>query len=194
VDAEILSTTSLKAASLNVLDTARVHGTHSLIRAVERIALNSSLHGDTSIENNVDHGRDGENICNRSKTVIFTQRMSSKGAVLLDEALRLHILEGSLFGDDELRGKQKTIGEAERIVLGPDIDVGKERERLNVPIAVHRVIHHVHVTLANGLTLYTTEVHSLLFRVILDYLDDGEAICHEQMGIGGFPDSSCSGR
>jgi hypothetical protein len=46
----------------------------------------------------------------------------------------------------------------------------------------------------DGLTLYTTEVHSLLSGVILNDLDDREAICHEQMGIGGFPDGSCSGR
>lgn len=48
----------------------------------------------------------------------------------------------------------------------------EERQRPDVAILVYGVVSHVHVSLADRLTLDTTEVDHLLLRVVLDDLDN----------------------
>ena len=58
----------------------------------------------------------------------------------------------------------------------------------------HSVVRHVHVPLTNGLALDTTEVGRLLLGVVLDDVDDGEAIDGEQARVGAIPDGTSSRR
>ena len=125
--------------------------------------------------------------------------MTGERRLLLNETLRAHILECSALSDDEcdlseLGREQETIRVAEGVALRTDVDVAEQGERLDVTLLVHRVVGHVHVTLANSLTLDTTEVDGLLLRVVLHDLDDGEAVDCRQVGVGSLPDRTCRRR
>ena len=179
-------------------DAARVDSTHGVVGAILSVTLDSTLHGDTTVEDDVDQRGDSKNVRDRSESGVLSKGVTRKGRVLLHEALRTHILERSPLGHDEgdlseLRREKEAIGVAEGVALGANVDIAEERKRLDVAVLVHRVVGHVHVTLANGLTLDTTEVDGLLLRVVLDDLDDGEAVHSSQVSIGGLPDRA-SGR
>lgn len=78
------------------------------------------------------------------------------------------------------RSEEKTV--AEGVVGCTNINIGKERNGLDMSILVHHMAGHVRAPLENGLTLDTTKIDSLL-RVILDDLNDQEAVGSEKMGI-----------
>jgi hypothetical protein len=61
-------------------------------------------------------------------------------------------------------------------------------------VLAHLIVGHVHIPLANSLTLDTTEMDGFLLRVILDDLDDRKSVDREQMGVGTFPDGTRSRR
>jgi len=61
-------------------------------------------------------------------------------------------------------------------------------------VLVHLIVGHVHIPLANSLTLNTTEMDGFLLRVILDDLDDRKSVDREQMGVSTFPDGTGSRR
>ena len=132
-------------------------------------------------------------------TVEYDVDEGSKSAILLDEALHAHVLERRLFSDDksnlsELGGEKKAIGMAESVLGSTNIDVGEEGKSFDMAILVHRVVGHVHIPLANGLTLDTTEMDGFLLRVVLDDLDDGESVDGEKMSVGTFPNGTGSRR
>ena len=125
--------------------------------------------------------------------------MTSECTLLLHEALGAHILKGGLLSDNErnlgeLGGEQQASGVAKGIEHGPDINVGEKRESLDAAVLVHCVVGHLHISLANGLALDATEMNGLGLRVVLDYIDDGEAVDREKVLIGGVPNRTSSGR
>ena len=83
---------------------------------------------------------------------------------------------------------------AESVLGGTNIDVGEKGKGLDMAILVHRVIGHVHIPLADGLTLDTTKMDGFLLRVVLDDLDDGKSVDGEQMGVGTLPNGTGSRR
>jgi hypothetical protein len=140
-----------------------------------------------------------ENVGDRSEGRIFSKGVTSEGTILLDEALHAHILERRLLSDDksnlsELGSEEKTVGVAESVLGSTNIDVGEERESLDMAVLVHSVVGHVHIPLADSLTLDTTEMDGFLLRVVLDDLDHRKSIDGKQMGIGTFPNSTGSRR
>ena len=78
---------------------------------------------------------------------------------------------------------------AEGVLGGADVDVGEERESLDVAVLVGGVVGHVHVALADSLPLDATEVNGLLLRVVLDDLNDGESVDGGQVCVSAVPDS-----
>jgi hypothetical protein len=125
--------------------------------------------------------------------------VTSECAPLLHEALGAHILEGSLLSDNErnlgkLGGEEQASGVAKGIEHSPDVNIGKERESLNVAVLVHRVVGHLHVSLTNGLALDAAEMNGLGLRVVLDYIDYREAVDHEKVLICGVPNRTSGGR
>ena len=173
-------------------DAAGIDGAHGIVRAVQRVTLHSTLHGDPAVEDDIDDRGGRERVGNRGEGRILAERVSGERAVALDDTVRTHILECCLFGDDErdlseLGGKEKTVGVAESILEGAEVDVGEERKRLDIVVLVHGVVGHVHVSLTDGLALDTTRVDGLLLWVVLDDLDDLEAVDGEQVSVGALP-------
>ena len=80
-----------------------------------------------------------------------------------------------------------------RVLRCARVDVREERQRLHIPILVHRIVAHIHVPLPDRLALDTAEVNRLLLGVVLDDVDDGEAVDGKQMRVGAIPDCA-SGR
>lgn len=123
----------------------------------------------------------------------YSPRVTGEGTIELNEALRAHIFEGRQLGDEkrdmsELDHEEEAAGVAEHVLWSADTDAGEERERLGIAILVHGVVGHVHVVLANDWSLDTTEVDCLCLRVLLDVLDEREAVDGEQMSVGRVPD------
>ena len=58
---------------------AGVDGAHSIVGSVESVTLDGTLHGDTSIEDDVDKGIDVEGIIDRSKGRVLSDGMTSEG-------------------------------------------------------------------------------------------------------------------
>ena len=56
-----------------------------------------------------------------------------------------------------------------------------EWQRIDVPILIHRIVGHRHVTLTDLLALDTTEV-DLLLRVVLNDIGDRETIDGQKVG------------
>jgi hypothetical protein len=178
---------------------ARVNSTHRVVRPVLRITFDGTLHGNTTVENDVDKRRDVENVGDRSKGGVLSKGVTSEGTISLNETFHAHILERCLLGDDEsdlseLSGEKEAIGMAESIFGGANINVGEEREGLDMAILVRGVVGHVHIPLADSLALDTTEMDGLLLRVVLDDLDDRKSVDGEQMGVGTFPNGTGSRR
>ena len=108
-----------------------------------------------------------ENVGDRDKGGVLSKRVTSTGTILLDEAFHVHILECYLLGDDksdlsELGGKKEVIGMAESVFGGVNINVGEERESLDMAVLVHGVVHHAHIPLVDSLALDTTKMDGLL--------------------------------
>ncbi|GFZ49402.1 hypothetical protein JCM24511_07522 [Saitozyma sp. JCM 24511] len=127
--------------------TGRVGGHHGVLRLARSVALDGTLHGDTSEEDDVGEGRDREDIGDGGKGRVLSERVTGKRGVLVDETLGLHVVERGLFGDDKgdlgvLRGEEETL----------------RRLGLDLTTLVDGVIREVHVSLADGLTLDTTKV------------------------------------
>jgi len=125
--------------------------------------------------------------------------VTSEGTILLDEALHAHILERRLLSDDksdpsELGSEKEAVGVTESVLGSMNINVGEKRESLDMAVLVHRIVGHVHIPLADSLTLDATEMDGFLLRVILDDFDDRKSVDRQQMGIGTFPNSAGSRR
>ena len=62
--------------------------------------LNSALHGDTTIENDVDKARDREKVGDGCKSGVFSERVPREGRVALYQTLGMHVIERSLLRND----------------------------------------------------------------------------------------------
>ena len=65
-----------------------------------------------------------------------------------------------------------------------------KRGGFDVPILIRSIVRHLHVTLADGLPFDTTEMDSLVLRVVLDDLEDGESVYRAKMFVATVPDST----
>lgn len=125
-------------------DTARVDCAHGVVQTILGVMLYSTLHGDTTVKDDIDESGNVEDISDRCEGGVFAKRVPSKSTVLLDEAFHAHVLECSLLRHDEcdlskLSGEEKTIRMAERILGSANVYVGKERKGLDTSILVHVV-------------------------------------------------------
>jgi hypothetical protein len=122
-------------------DPRRVDGDHTVGRTVLRVTLDSTLHGDTSVEDDVDESRNGKNVGDRSESRVFSERVTSEGARRLNESLRAHVLESGLLGDDEgdlseLSSVEETGGRREGVPRGAEVDISEERESLDISVGI----------------------------------------------------------
>lgn len=102
-------------------DTARVDCAHGVVQTILGVMLYSTLHGDTTVKDDIDESGNVEDISDRCEGGVFAKRVPSESTVLLDEAFHAHVLECSLLRHDEgdlskLSGEEKTIRMAERIL------------------------------------------------------------------------------
>lgn len=121
--------------------------------------------------------------------------MTSERGVLVNQALGLHVVERSLFSNDErnlsvLGGEKETLGMREGVRSGIKVNVTEQGQGLNSTALVNGVIGEVHVPLPDGLALDTTEVDGKLLRVVLDDVNDGETVGGSKVRIGSVPDST----
>ena len=73
-----------------------MNDTHSLVRPVWQVALDSALHGDAVVEDNINKmGSD------RREGRVFSERVTGKGRVALDKTLGAHVIEGDLLSNDQ---------------------------------------------------------------------------------------------
>jgi hypothetical protein len=132
-----------------------------------------------------DEGRNGQDISNGCQRRVFTKRMPSECTAILDETFGAHVFECSLskfvrirsaspkegeqtgFTDllnktqcdlRKLGGEKETGGRAESIASGANINVGKERKRLDISILVGGCVGVIDVPLTNGVTLDAAEM------------------------------------
>lgn len=68
-------------------DPRRVDSDHTVTRTVLRVTLDSTLHRDTSVEDDIDKSRDGEDIGDRSEGRVLSERVTSESARRLNESL-----------------------------------------------------------------------------------------------------------
>src|SRR6202044_3641068 len=104
--------------------------------------------------------------------------MTGKSTVLLNETFEAHVFKCSLLRHHErnlgkLSSEEQARRMAKRILGRSDIDVAEERQSFDVAVLVHRIVRHVHVSLANGLTFDASEVDGFLLGIVLDDFDDG---------------------
>src|ERR1700722_6993684 len=121
--------------------------------------------------------------------------MASKGAFSLHETFHAHILESRFLCHNQCNlGKLGSVKQSRRAAEGilgsSDVNVAKERKGLHVPILVHSIIGHIHVPLADRLTLDASEMYSFLLGIVLDDLYDGKSIDGKEMGVRTIPDSA----
>ncbi len=77
-------------------DVARVNDTHSIVRPVWQVALNSALHGDATVEDDINKmGSD------RCEGRVFSERVTGEGRVACDKTLGAHVIEGGLLSNDQ---------------------------------------------------------------------------------------------
>jgi hypothetical protein len=162
VDMHILST----ACSGERLDLEHTLCVHSTLRAAGRVMLNSSLHSQTLIVNDIGQGRGCENIYNRGKPGVTKECSANKQTFRMKP---FNCLSSEVaFPSRQVRPGRSCRANRRRLrwlnaYFCVRMLMSAKGERFNVSIALHRVARHIHVTLANGLTLYTAEVHGPLF-------------------------------
>ncbi|KAF3401859.1 hypothetical protein F1880_009718 [Penicillium rolfsii] len=174
-------------------DTAGVDGTHGVVGATLLVTLDGNLHGQTTVEHNGNQALDGHDISQGSQGRVFTQRVTGEAAVTLDQTLGAHVLETSFLhegegGLGELGGGQKTGRRAVGIRSSVLINLLEDLLGLDGTVGIHRLEGHGHVVLANGLTTGTTEVNGELLGIVLDNVDDGQAIVLQEVTISAVPD------
>lgn len=91
--------------------------------------------------------------------------------------LSIAIFKGRALDDDEsnlgvLCSKQKTRGVGECVALRTDVDVAEEGEGLDVPVLVHRIVRHIHVSFTDCLSLDSAKVNGLLLGIVLHNFND----------------------
>ena len=69
-------------------------------------------------------------------------------------------------------------------------DICEQRETLDVTIPIHHVVGHLHISLADGLTLDTTEMDGLRLRHLADDLDNIKAVGRDQVCVDKVPDGT----
>ena len=60
------------------------------------VVFDGALHGDATVEDDINEGRDVQDIGNGSESRVFTKLMAGEGTVILYEAFGLHIFKGGL--------------------------------------------------------------------------------------------------
>lgn len=127
--------------SERLADPRRVDGDHTVARTVLRVTLDGTLHRDSSVEDDVDESRDGEDVGDRSEGRVLSERVTGERARGLNESLGAHVLERGLLGDDEgdlgeLSRVEETGRRREGVPRGAEVDVAEERESLDVSIGI----------------------------------------------------------
>jgi hypothetical protein len=141
-------------------DPRGVDSDHGVGRAVLVITLDGALHGDSTVEDDVDEGRDGEDVGDRGEGGVLSKRVTGEDAVVLDESLGAHVFESGLWEKKSARGEEKakdettnllgddegdlsemgrveeTSGRRESVTRSAEVDVAEERERLDVAVLV----------------------------------------------------------
>jgi hypothetical protein len=117
----------------------------------------------------------------------------------LHKSFHAHIFECGLLGDNKrnlgkLSGEKQAIRKAKGVFWRPNIDVNEKRECLDIAILVHRVVCHIHVTLADGLPFDTAKMDCFLLQVVFNNLDDREPVDGKEMNVCPFPHCMSSGR
>lgn len=122
-------------------DPRRVDSDHAVRRSVLRVALDGALHRDTAVEDDVDEGRDREDVGDRGEGRVLSERVTGERTRGLDESLRAHVLERGLLSDDEgdLRelGRVEETGRGrERVPRRAKVNVSEQGESLDVAIGI----------------------------------------------------------
>ena len=74
-------------------DPARVNRDHAVVTPVLGVTLDGALHRDAAVEDDVDEGRDGEDVGDRGEGRVLSERVTGERAAVLDESLGAHVLE-----------------------------------------------------------------------------------------------------
>ena len=158
-------------------DTAGVDRAHGVVGPSLVVPLNGNLHGQTTIEHHRYQALDGHDVGQGGQGRVFTERVASKAAVPLHQALGPHIFETGLLHQGQ--GRLSELGGGEQTGRGPVgirgsglIDALEDLLRLDRSIGIHRLESHRHVVLADGLAPWATEVDGQLLGVVLDDVDD----------------------
>ncbi|RUP46911.1 LOW QUALITY PROTEIN: hypothetical protein BC936DRAFT_146379 [Jimgerdemannia flammicorona] len=173
-------------------DTARVDSDHTIVGSAKGIALDSGLHGHTAVEDNIDQGFNGQHIADGSQGGVLTKGVTSERAVLLDQSLGAHVFESRFLHQREgrlreLRGRQETAGGLEGVKSGALVDIGEQWHSFGRAVGFHHIVCHAHIVLADGITLRTAEVDRLLFGIVADDLQNGEAVLSQEMLVSLVP-------
>lgn len=167
----------------SLADTRRVDSAHGVVRAASLVALDSDLHRETTVEHHRDQRLDWHDLGERSKCAVFSERMASKAAVLLDKALVEHVRERSFLHQrqgrlGELSCREQARGRSVCVRAGVLGDFLEDFLRLDGAVCADCLESHRHVVLANGLAPWATKVDGELLRVVLDNIGDRKA-CQE---------------
>ena len=94
------------------------------------VTFDRTSYGDTMREHNVDKRGDGDDASDRSEGEVFSERITSEGAIGLHSAFRAHIVECSHLSSDgsdsgKLSGEKQAARMTECAFGGAIVDVGE---------------------------------------------------------------------
>ncbi|KAH3679795.1 hypothetical protein WICPIJ_008529 [Wickerhamomyces pijperi] len=176
----------------NVFDSTWVDSNHTVVGSPQVVSWNGNLHGHTSVEHNFNQGFNGHDFSQGGQRGVLTQGVTGKDTVGWDQTLGSQVFERGLFHQSqswlgELSSRDQTtwvseseggggVGDFLEDLLGDNLTVNNGFES------------HLGVVGSDGSTLLTTKVDSQLFWVVLDNVDDGEAVSLQEVFVGSVPD------